>query len=196
MARWLIALLVVLFAAHAWLSSRAIPRPPGVLAPDEPIQTDLARGPVFDVGGHRLQALARFHVEARVLAAERYRFDRPSKISPVDLALGWGPMSSTPVIDALDIDQYGRFYFWSSGDELPLDPPQITLHSANMHIIPANDAVRDELLAARAGNLVTIDGYLVEVTADDGFRWRSSMGRGDSGGGACEILYAESMSLR
>lgn len=188
-------LLVVLFAGHYWLSTRAIPRPPGVLAPNAPVQQDLSRGPVFELEGHRLQALARFHVEARVLAAERYRHDRPAKISPVDLALGWGPLSSTPVLEALDIEQYGRFYFWSA-EEPPLDPDQITLHSANMHIIPANGAVRDVLLEARAGNLVRIDGYLVEVTADDGFRWRSSTGRGDSGGGACEVVYAESISLR
>ena len=195
MARWLITLLLVLSIGHWWLSGRAIARPPGVLAPDEPVQTDLARGPVFELEGHRLAALARFHVEARVLGAERYRFDRPSRISPVDLALGWGPMSSTPVLEGLDIEQYGRFYFWSA-EELPLDPAQITLHSANMHIIPASAAVRDVLLDARPGNLVEIDGYLVEVTADDGFRWRSSTGRGDSGGGACEIVYAESISLR
>ena len=195
MARWLITLLLVLSIGHWWLSGRAIARPPGVLAPEEPVQTDLARGPVFELEGHRLAALARFHVEARVLGAERYRFDRPSKISPVDLALGWGPMSSTPVLEGLDIEQYGRFYFWSA-EELPLDPAQITLHSANMHIIPASAAVRDVLLDARPGNLVEIDGYLVEVTADDGFRWRSSTGRGDSGGGACEIVYAESISLR
>ena len=32
---------------------------------------------------------------ARVLGTERYRFDRASELSLVDLALGWGPMSDT-----------------------------------------------------------------------------------------------------
>ncbi|CAG1002395.1 hypothetical protein MYXO_03126 [Myxococcaceae bacterium] len=195
MARWLLILLGVIFAGHYWLSMRPIPRPPGVIAPHEPEQQNLDRGPVFDLEGHRLRALARFRMEARVLGAERYRVDRASQISPVDLAVGWGPMSSTPVIDALEIDQYGRFYFWGAY-ELPIEPDQITLHSANMHMIPANEAVRDVLLRARPGHIVEVEGYLVEVTADDGFRWLSSLGRGDSGGGACEIVYAESIALR
>jgi hypothetical protein len=194
MARAILLLLALLFGGHWWISGRPIQRPPGVLAPSEPRQQDLANGPVFELPGHHLKALARFAVEARVLGAERYRYDRPAKISPVDLALGWGPMSSSGVLDTLEIEQYGRFFFWSA-QELPIDFGQITLHAANMHMIPANDDVRDVLLDARPGNLVTLDGFLVEVTADDGFRWRSSTSRADSGGGACEIIYVEHVAL-
>jgi len=195
MARAIAILLVVLFAGHWWLSGRPIERPPGVMAPNEPRQQDLADGPVFELPGHHLKALARFSLEARVLHAERYRYDRAAKISPIDLALGWGPMSANAVLDALDIEQYGRFFFWSAR-ELPIDFPEITLHAANMHMIPANDDVRRVLLDTRIGNIVSLDGYLVEVTGTDGFRWRSSMTRGDSGGGACEVVYVEHAALR
>jgi hypothetical protein len=194
MARAITLLLVLLFAGHWWISGRPIERPPGVLAPSDPEQKDLADGPVFELPGHHLKALARFSLEARVLGAERYRYDRGSKIAPMDFALGWGPMSSSGILEDLDIDQYGRFFFWTA-EELPIDFDAITLHSANMHMIPANDEVRETLLSARRGNLVSLEGYLVEVTADDGFRWRSSLIRGDSGGGACEIVYVERISL-
>lgn len=186
---------MLFLVGRCWLAGRPIPRPPGVLAPHAPVQNDLADGPVFELAGHRLRALAEFHLEARVLAKERYRYDRGARLSPVDLALGWGPLSSTPVIEALDIEQHGRFYFWSAA-QLPLEPQQITLHSANIHMIPADDAVRDVLLAARPGHLAEIDGYLVEVSGDDGFRWRSSTSRADAGGGACEVVYVEAISLR
>ncbi len=194
MARAIALLLGVLFAGHWWFSGRPIERPPGILAPNEPTQQNLKGGPVFELPGHRATALARFSLEARVLGAERYRYDRGSKISPIDLALGWGPMSSSGILDQLEIDQYGRFYFWSA-DELPIDFGQITVHSANMHMIPANEEVRGTLLGARPGNLVALEGYLVDVTGEDGFRWRSSLSRRDSGGGACEVVYVEKAAL-
>jgi hypothetical protein len=195
MARAVLLLVALLFAGHWWITGRPIQRPPGVNAPNEPVQHDLANGPRFELPGHHLKALARFSLEARVLHAERYRYDRAAKISPIDLALGWGPMSSTGIIDALEIEQHGRFFFWSA-QELPIDSDVISVHAANMHMIPANDRVRDVLLDARQGNIVTLDGYLVEVTADDGFRWRSSMVRTDDGGGACEVVYVEHVALR
>lgn len=195
MARAISILLVILFAGYWWLGGRPIDRPPGVLAPDEPLQQNLTEGPAFELPGHHLKALARFSLDARVLGAERYRYDRAAKISPVDLALGWGPMSSNAVLDGIDFDQYGRFYFWET-EEPMIDLSEITRHSANMHMIPADDAVRDVLLDARPGNLIELEGYLVEVKGDDGFRWRSSMVRGDSGGGACEVIYVEQAALR
>lgn len=194
MLRAVVLLVTLVFVGHWWVSGRPIERPPGVLAPNEPRQQDLPNGPTFDLPGHHLRALARFSLEARVLGAERYRFDRGARLAPMDLALGWGPMSASGVLDALDIDQYGRFYFWSAR-ELPIEFAAITMHSANMHIIPATDEVRRTLLSARRGNLVSLEGYLVEVTGDDGFRWRSSLSRGDSGGGACEVVYVERLAL-
>lgn len=195
MARAIALLLGILFAGHWWFSGRPIERPPGILAPSEPVQQRLENGPVFQLPGHRVAALATFSLEARVLGAERYRYDRGSKISPIDLALGWGPMSSTGILDQLEIDQYGRFYFWSA-EELPIDFGLIVVHSANMHMIPASDDVRRTLLSARPGHLVSLEGYLVDVTGEDGFRWRSSLSRRDSGGGACEVVYVEKAALR
>jgi hypothetical protein len=66
--------------------------------------------------------------------------------------------------------------------------------SANMHIIPADGRVADALDAVREGDRVRIDGWLVNVEAGDGWRWRSSLSREDSGGGACEVVYACAIS--
>lgn len=195
MVRFVLAILAALLVGHWWLSSRPIERPPGVLAPEAPLQEDLENGPSFELEGHRLRALARFSLTARVLGAERYRYDRGAVLSPVDLALGWGPMSANVVLDRIEVDQYGRFYFWQT-DEPVIDLNEIAIHSANMHMIPADDAVRDVLLDARVGNLVELEGYLVDVTGDDGFRWTSSLRRTDDGGGACEVVYVERAALR
>jgi len=42
--------------------------------------------------------------------------------------------------------------------------------------------------------LVTMKGYLVEITAGDGFKWRSSLSREDTRGGACELMWITSLS--
>jgi hypothetical protein len=47
--------------------------------------------------GYRLSLLASFDIRARVIASERYWFDRGSALSPVDLVLGWGAMSDSTV---------------------------------------------------------------------------------------------------
>ena len=68
-------------------------------------------------------------------------------------------------------------------------PQEIARSSANMHMIPATDDVAAALAGVRKGDRVRIDGWLVEAHAADGWRWRSSTRRDDSGGGACEVVY-------
>jgi hypothetical protein len=58
-----------------------------------------------------------------------------------------------------------------------------------MHMIPANDTVAQALADVRKHDHVRIDGWLVEADAPDGWRWRSSTTRDDTGGGACEVVY-------
>ena len=58
-----------------------------------------------------------------------------------------------------------------------------------MHLIPANAAVAAELRRVRRDDRVRVDGWLVEAQAADGWRWRSSLSREDSGNGACELVY-------
>jgi hypothetical protein len=58
-----------------------------------------------------------------------------------------------------------------------------------MHLIPADAEVAREMAKVDADDRVRIDGWLVQVEAGDGWRWRSSLRRDDSGGGACELVY-------
>jgi hypothetical protein len=194
MMRALFVVVVAIALAHHLVFAREISRPPGILAPNDPEQEEVADPPNWRIDEHALHALARISLEARVLGAERYRYDREAALAPVDLALGWGPMSSSNVLDSIDISQSGRFYFWST-DEPLIELREIALHSANMHLIPADDAVRADLLRARPGHLVHLSGWLVEVKDPDGWKWRSSLRRDDSGAGACEVIYVERLAL-
>jgi hypothetical protein len=143
----------------------------------------------FRLQAATLKPLAGFSVEARVLSREDYSVGREADLSPTDLALGWGRMRDDDVLSRLDISQGGRFYSYRWEDQPPLPPPEIVRSSANMHLIPANEAAAEALRRVRKDDRVRIDGWLVEAEATDGWRWRSSTTREDSGAGACEVIY-------
>jgi hypothetical protein len=189
-----IAGILLLFGVYQCWDSREVSQPPGILAPNQPIQQNIAHPEPFEFKGYRVTPLASFEIEARVLSRERYRRGREADLSPIDLALGWGPMSAQEVLDQLDISQSNRYYRWQT-DRLPLPAPVIARHSANMHIIPAGDPIEDELMRIRKGHIVRLGGYLIQATAADGWRWRSSLTRSDTGGGACEIVLVNRIAV-
>jgi hypothetical protein len=63
-------------------------------------------------------------------------------------------------------------------------------------MVPANKKVKKTLKGLREGDLVTLRGYLVDVDHETGWFWRTSMSREDTGAGACEIVYVESVSVQ
>jgi hypothetical protein len=189
-----IAALLLLIGAYQCWDNREVSQPPGVLAPRPPIQKAIAKPEPFEFKGYRIIPLASFEIEARVLSRERYRFGREADLSPIDLALGWGPMSAGNVIDDLKISQSNRYYRWRSND-LPIPAKAISRHSANMHIVPAADAIEDELMKIRKGHVVRLGGYLIKVRAPDGWHWRSSLTRNDTGDGACELVLVDRIAI-
>lgn len=198
MTNWALLFAALLFAGWLWFGeSRAISHPPGVLVAHAPFQDAVGRLPKLAKRGYEIEPLARFSIEARVLRAEQYRLDRGAELAPVDLALGWGAMSDTAVLEKLKITQGMRFYHWAPVEgTLPIPRWVIETHSANMHMIPADESVARVLKDARRGSIVKISGYLIEASAPDGFRWRSSLTRDDTGNGACELIWVERVELR
>jgi hypothetical protein len=185
----------VSLCAFVWWSNRSIGRAAGILAPEVPRQENIAGVRQIERGDYTITPIASFDVEARVLGVKRYRFDREAQLSPYDLALGWGRMSDSEVLEQFDIKQSGRFYFWSTRT-CPLPRDEVVRSSANMHIIPADDAVLSRLQRLREGHIVELKGYLVTAKADDGWLWLSSTTRRDSGAGACELVLVEDIAYR
>jgi hypothetical protein len=72
----------------------------------------------------------------------------------------------------------------------------VVSHSANTHLIPANQNVRRQLAALRVGQVVHLRGELVDARRDDGAWLQTSMTRADSGAGACEVMLVESAEVR
>jgi len=185
--RYLI-LLVILFLQ----ACGEIKQPPGILAPDIPKQTKMKQVKTWDKDNYHFTALAKFDLKAKVLGKEHYRFDQEADLAPYDLALGWGRMSDQAVVDKIEITQRRRWYFWKT-DAFPIPRKEIETSSANMHIIPANEQVEDELDDILVGEIILLEGYLVKITTDNGRHWKSSLTRNDTGGGACEVIWVEKL---
>lgn len=186
---WIALLLLLGWGALNSWKHRTQAQPPGVLAPGEPQQDDAGGGSTLRRGDTVLTTRAHFALTARVLSRENYH-DADAGLAPLDLALGWGPMSDSSVLKDIRISQSGRFYWWHV-DAFPIPRREIETHSANMHLIPADDDVRGALDRIRPGQLVHLEGFLVDASRADGWRWRTSMRRDDTGGGACELVYVE-----
>jgi hypothetical protein len=169
-----------------------VKRSPGILAPDEPRQGRQGDR-AWDRKGYRLHALATFHVRGRILLRDRYWLGRESDLSPLDLTLGWGRLSDTSVLDGIDMYRGHRCFYWKPKTAGPPVPPrEIVTHTANIHLIPADEKLADALTKLRIGDVVELGGLLVEVTAG-GWKWTSSLTREDSGPGACEVMWVEWM---
>jgi hypothetical protein len=103
-------------------------------------------------------------------------------------------MSDESVLQHFEIAQRNRWYYWRT-DNFVIPRREVETHSANMHMIPANEDIAKQLTMIDEGDLVTLTGKLVNVSADDGWRWNSSLTRSDTGQGACELIYVESLSI-
>ncbi len=187
----LLALVAILFAVW-WFFLRDDPEPP----PGTRIETAPVQQEVTQASWRHLDAeivpLAHYHLTARVLSKKRYRWDDPAALAPIDLALGWKGMSDTAVLKHVSLSQGGRWYEYSYDGDCPLPPDQVAAQSANVHCLPADDAIFAELQSLRRNSVVELSGYLVEVRRPGRPPWRSSLTRTDAGNGACEIFWIES----
>jgi hypothetical protein len=189
---WLVAALAI-FAVWRLYATRDIHREPGVLAAAEPVQQILDSAPLIERGEFRLRPRAEFDATVRILHREDYTLGMLASLVPTDFAVGWGRMSDSAVLEGIEISQANRFYFWRTAS-WPIEREEIESHSANWHVIPENDAVRQVLARLRKGSLVELRGRLVDIEGKEG-GMTTSLSRTDTGPGACEILLASSAHL-
>jgi hypothetical protein len=196
--RQLCCSIAILVAVSAWSASGSTERlhPEGPIAPREPVQVNVDHAAPISIGDVTLRPRARYRFEARALARQRYYMGNDASLIPIDIAFGWGPMSDSALISKLTISQNGRWYYWSYRGEAPARHDLIARSSANVHLIPASSDIRQTLLNARIGDVLMLDGELVDVWKGNQVWMNTSLTRDDTGGGACEIMYVRSAAIR
>ena len=180
----------------AALRHRPAPRPD---PSGEPAQAPDSRAPFeHRAGGRRYRITPRFRWDqsAEVVGARPYRWGPTGALIPEDLALAWGPVLQPPFAGRISYSQFTRFYFWRTKDH-SLDRGAIVSHSANVHIIPRSLRVRSAVRSVSKGDLIRLEGWLVDVDGidDSRFHWGTSATREDEGPGSCETVYLERLTV-
>jgi len=161
----------------------------------EPTQKSLSGLKSLPFRNGKVRLLAEYDITARVILKKYYSDGKNGRIAPLDLAVGWKKMSDPNVYGSMQNTQSRRFYNYRWSHSPPIPPNEIVTSSSNMHIIAANKEIEKQLKNIKAGQIVTLKGYLVhyrEEYSNGGYwEWKSSLSRKDNGQGACELMYVE-----
>jgi len=187
-------LISVVWGVVSWIMGPNIHTEPGVLVAEEPVQEACPAHDLPKVKDYTISAVATYNIRGRVLHKKIY-YANGNDIVPYDVALGWGRMSDQSVLDKMTISQGNRFYFYEYEGGAPIPEKEIIAHSSNNHLIAANSSVAWAIRGLYPGEVVTLSGYLVNVSGPNSFHWVTSTSRTDTGAGACEVMYVEKIKV-
>ncbi len=148
--------------------------------------------------------VAEYVINGRVVDVESYNGSSVGdKLSPRDVGLAWGILSTDESQDKIKWTSYGnRFLNWKVTDTEWLESiggsNAIYTNHSNNHLIPSSDEVERNIKSIRKGDYVQIEGYLVDInwknSSGSKFWWNTSTTRTDTGNGACEVIYVKNIT--
>lgn len=142
----------------------------------------------------QLSPRASYDIAARVADRDTYRWGATGALMPTDLVLTWGRLVDEPYRSSIEYVHTKRFYNWGTNDS-SVDLAYVSGHSANVHLIPGSRRLAAVIARVRRGDVVRIEGDLVDVAGPDGFDWKTSLTRTDTGAGACETIYVRTITV-
>ena len=175
----------------------------GIDAGRDPVQRDaLPFQTSIDVNGANATFTSdtSYSISARVQSVKGYH-DTISPAVPYDLFLAWGQLAEPDIDSKLtweQADRRGQVSGALGPGGVDLTSSYVASHVSNNHVIPANSRIRQGLATIKAGDLVRIDGRLVDIRMVVGDRILSvhtSKSRTDEGDGACEIIFVEHLRV-
>jgi hypothetical protein len=162
----------------------------------DPIQTSYkSEDPIVKEiknGQFTITQVAEYKLSGMVVSKEIYSDDWGGKISPVDLAIVWGKLAEPEYAPYITYSQSNRWYFYQYKPDSPFDNSYVISHSANNHIIPANENIVEAVKTIGKGDRIVLEGFLVNIKGTYEGRpvtRNTSMTRKDTGDGSCEIVY-------
>ncbi len=202
--------LLVAVAASLYFAIRDVPLPatfrirPQVIE-GEPRQETTDRAPfTTTIAGYtyRLTPRATYDITGLVVSQHRgdalfnlYHQADPGNVR--DVCVVWG--------ESIANGSYRKVQFWSGeftcsfAWSTAISPPFRPEHASNNHLLPADAAIARQIGAIEVGDQIRMTGLLVDYTVSkDGreiFTRPTSLTRGDTGNGACEILYVTGLSV-
>ena len=157
-----------------------------------------------EVDGYEFTITAKYkyNLIGVVVGKDYYYQGTMEKLSPIDLTVAWGKTIDPEYSKYITFSKYKRHYrfkFYEEQGVETLSKQYIVEHSSNNHLIFADESSHDVAKGVRLGDIVNIEGYLVDAYGrrDDGayYSWYTSTKRSDAGEGSCEVLYVENITL-
>lgn len=139
----------------------------------------------------KISVLEAFQGEFRILGSKEYTEDEQAKFSPIDYAVTRGIFTRPDIARQISIKQYDRFLNWQMARP-PLPAHLATQLVSNMHIIPANPQIAEEIKKVKRGDLVQLSGDLVQINDKD-LVWTSALDWNGVGDGACKLIRVDSI---
>jgi hypothetical protein len=208
--RYLTVSLLLCLVGAGYLATRdvALPDPSRIdraIKDAEPLQRASERGAfTTTIEGYTYTLTPRAAYEIAGLVVSQHRGDAlfnlyhqadPGNIR--DVCVVWGEAVTNGSYRKVKFSS-GEFtcsYSWS-GALTPAFRPE---KASNNHLVPADRAIARRIGAIRVGDQIRMTGLLVDYTVtkdgQDVFSRRTSLTRGDTGNGACEILYVTGLSV-
>ena len=208
--RYLAVALLLCVVGAGYFSLRAVPLPDPAridraITVSEPLQEASDRRPfTTTIKGYTYTLTPRATYAIAGLVVSQHRGDAllnlyhqadPGNIR--DVCVVWG--------EDITNGSYRKVTFWSgeftcsyswSGALTPAFNPE---KASNNHLIPADSAVAGRIGAIHVGDQIRMTGLLVDYTVTKNgqeiFTRRTSLTRGDTGNGACEILYVIDLAV-
>jgi hypothetical protein len=161
-----------------------------------PEQTPIAgTDPIrLEVAGYdfTVTPLARYVLRGLVVSRENFSSGWNGTLSPCDVAVVWGDLAAGDGWRKLTWSQSGRWYYWRWHGVQPFSNTAVVQNSSNTHVVPASSGLGRAARSLEPGDIAELAGELVRIDGRRGQEtvwWRSSLSRGDTGEGSCELLY-------
>ena len=152
---------------------------------------NIANGLAPVLKDQKISLLEPFSGEFRILGSKQYHDDEQAKYSPIDYAVTRGLFTDPEIARQISINQYDRYLNWKMAKP-PIPPKLATQLVSNMHIIPANPEIAKQITQVKRGDLVRLEGDLVQIDAKD-LRWKSALDWNGIGDGACKLIRVDSI---
>ncbi len=190
MPRWFVVIMLAVCIWWGYAHFHTLSVNPVITASQNIAENASTSAPSSQDVTYQVRVLQTYQGEFRVLSSQNYFTGREAQFSPLDIAVGWADMARPEIYSQVEIKQRNRWYYWQT-EHLPIALAQISQQSANMHLVPANDRIAKQFKHIHQHDLLYLKGALIEIRANDGWRWRSSLSRNDTGSGACEVMRVD-----
>jgi hypothetical protein len=188
-----------------FLHERPVAHPSGTLVEETPQIVLRSSRPAWqDAHGFSYTARADLNARVVVLARANYSVGEFAGFSPTDLAIAWGPLSDRSIYEQFKFSEMGsplagRFVFpeirpGSDMAKLPFKEVGEFLlqHLTHIHTIPGNATVAKKLAGIRPGQVVHLNGVLVDTVAPSRDLYQTSLQLFDY---QCEIMWVDEIEF-